>query len=59
MYGVEAAVILLACLFSLGVLWTAPLWMRVLAGLISSFSRQIDRADKTTEKDLIYPKEEK
>ncbi len=59
MYGVEAAVILLACLFSLAVLWTAPLWMRVLAGLISSLSRQIDRTDTTTEKDLIYPKEEK
>ncbi len=59
-YGIEAAVIVLACTVSLVLLWSAPWWMRLLNSLVSRFAGQLDRVDEVTDEDLhVFPKEEK
>lgn len=59
MYGIEVAVILVACLFSLAALWSAPMWMRALNTIIAKLSRQVDRVDAENDKDMVIPKEER
>ncbi len=59
-YGIEAAVIVSACVVSLALLWSAPWWMHLLNGLVSRLSGQLDRVDEVTDEDLhVFPKEEK
>ncbi len=60
MYGIEAAVIVAACIVSLVLLWSAPWWMRLLNGLVARLSGQLDRVDEMADEDLhVFPKEEK
>lgn len=59
MYGVEAAVLGVACLVSLLTLWSAPIWMQGLRKIAAYFSKQVDKVDSTEEKDIVFPKEER
>ena len=58
MYGVEAAIILLACAIAVLGLWSAPFWTRLLARLAGRLWRQFERASDLVEKHLgIEPHE--
>lgn len=60
MYGIEAAVVGLACVFALVALWSAPWWMRVLSGLWGRFFGKLDQVDEVTDpKVKVIPKEER
>ncbi len=52
MYGIEAAVILLACAVAALGMWTAPVWMRALAVFAAGLWRQLERAGVAIEKML-------
>lgn len=60
MIGIEVAVILFACAFAIIALWSAPLWMRVLTGVVARLSGQVDRAsEEIQEEQKVFPKEER
>ncbi len=52
MYGIEVAVILLAVVISIVLIWTSPQWMNALARGATRLSRRIDRAGVAIEKTL-------
>ncbi len=59
MWGVEAAVVVLACSVALMALLTAPWWMRILTSLVAYFSTELDHVENETREQAVYPKEEK
>ncbi len=59
MWGIEAAVIFLACSVSLVLLLSAPWWMRFLAALAGHVSSGLDEVDRETNPDRVHPTEDK
>ena len=52
MYGVEAAIILLACAIAVLGLWSAPFWTRLLARVAGRLWHQFEHASEVIEKHL-------
>ncbi len=58
MWGVEIAVVFIACSVSLIVLLTAPWWMRLVAALFGHVSTELEQVDHEVQKQTVNPKED-